>query len=590
MACLTAATLYGCKDFLAQSGTPQGTLDTNTLANKAGVEGSLVAAYRSLDWNNAVGGAWGSAASNWIWGSVASDDAYKGSEATDQPAIDPVEFYDWGSSGAQGELNDKWRAMYEGVVRSNATIRLLKTVAADKPGEISPSDAKSIEGEALFLRAHYHFEAWRMWGNIPYYREDDTDFKKAALAKAAVATEILKDLDAAIALLVATPRNNQKGRVTSWTAKAYKGRVQVYAGLYPQALVTLRDVRAAGPFKLETSYDKVWTGFSDYANGPETILAFQASTNDGSPDGNNANYGERLSHPHSGSHFGCCGFHQPSFNLVNYFQVDPATGLPLAITSPTTWNASYGDYAASCPQANMPYPCVVSTNMTFDPRLDWTVGRGGVPYKDWGAHGPTWIRQEGYGGPYSPKKNAHEKASGAESSVGWQNTQLNSVNIHLYRYADLLLLLAEAEIEAGTLANALTLVNEVRARAGVTAQGLGIERSSIAVPINDPSITWAKYKVGLYPAFPSQAYAREAVRAERRLELAMEGQRFFDLRRYGTLEATLNPYIAAEKTRLNKLVSAQAVGTKHYLFPIPQTQIDLSKAQGGAGLTQNPGW
>ena len=590
MACLTAGSLYGCKDFLVQSATPQGTLDANALSSKAGVEGNLIAAYRSLDWNNAVGGNWGSAASNWIWGSVASDDAYKGSEATDQPAIDPVEFYDWSASGAQGELNDKWRAMYEGVVRANATIRLLKTVVAAKPSEIPASDAKSIEGEATFLRAHYHFEAWRMWGNIPYFREDDTDFRKAALTSDAVVTEILKDLDASIALLPATPRNGQKGRVTSWTAKAYKGRVQVYAKQYAAALTTLRDVKASGPYKLETSYDKVWTGFSDYSNGPETILAYQASTNDGSPDGNNANYGERLSHPHSGSHFGCCGFHQPSFNLVNYFQVDAATGLPLAIVSPGTWNATFGDYAASCPQANVPYPCVATPNMTFDPRLDWTVGRDGVPYKDWGKEAPDWVRQEAYGGPYNSKKNAHEKASGGESSVGWQASQLNNVNIHLYRYADLLLLLAEAEIEAGSLANALADVNEVRARAGVTAQGLGVDRATIAVPITDPSITWAKYKVSPYPAFPTQAYAREAVRAERRLELAMEGQRFFDLRRWGILEATLNPYIAAEKGRLNKLINAQTVGTKHYLYPIPQTQIDLSKSSGGAGLTQNPGW
>src|SRR5258705_3500633 len=121
-----AGTVYGCKDFLDTAATPQGTLDAQTLANRAGVEGTLIAAYRALDWTNGVGGNWGSAASNWIWGSVTSDDAYKGSEATDQPAIDPIELYQWSAAGVDGELNDKWRAAYEGVVRANAAIRLLK--------------------------------------------------------------------------------------------------------------------------------------------------------------------------------------------------------------------------------------------------------------------------------------------------------------------------------------------------------------------------------------------------------------------------------------------------------------------------------
>jgi hypothetical protein len=605
LACLAAGSMYGCKDFLTQSATPQGTLDANTLATKAGVEGNLIATYRSLDWNGAVGGNWGTAASNWIWGSVASDDANKGSEASDQPGIDPVEFYDWSAAGAQGELNDKWRGMYEGVSRANATLRLLKDVVANAPTSITATEANGIQGEATFLRAFYHFEAWKMWGAIPYYREDDTDFRKANLSKAEAAAEIIKDLDAAIGLLPATPRNGNKGRVTLWTAKAYKGRVQMYNGDFAGALTTLRDVQANGPYALETSYDKVWTGFSDEANGPETVLAYQASANDGAPDGTNANYGERLNLPHSGSHFGCCGFHQPTFTFVNMFQTDPTSGLPLPITTTAPgqpvrddgpWNNINGELAASCPQVNVPYPCVSSANMSLDPRLDWTVGRDGVPYKDWGKHQPDWIRSEAYGGPYSPKKNAHEKASGAESSTGWTNTQLNSVNIHLLRYADVLLLLAEAEVEAGVLENARAIVNQIRTRAGVLAQGPGLDRATMTVPLTDPSITWAKYKVGLYTTpFASQAAAREIVRTERALELGMEGQRLFDLRRYdivspGYMENTLNSYVSVEKARLNKLSQALTVTDKYLEYPIPQQQIDLTAASGGAGLTQNPGW
>ena len=577
------AALWGCKDFLANAAQPLGTLDQSTLLNKAGVEGSLLSAYRVLDCTSQFQPDWGCAASNWVWGSVTSDDAYKGSEATDQPPIDDIELFHWATGKSEGYLNTKWSGVYEGVNRANGTLRLLKQVQDTKPGEIDEETAKGIRGEAIFLRAHYHFEAWRMWGNVPYYREDDTTFKKPNLQADAVVTEIMKDLDEAIGLLGPEPRNGQKGRADQWTAKAYKGRLEVYTGKFTEALTTLGEIRTAGPYALETSYDKVWTGYSDEANGKETIFAFQASSNDGETNGNNANYGERLNFPHSGSPFGCCGFHQPSQNLVNYFRVD-AAGLPLALSDPT-WNSNSANFTA----ANL---------AAVDPRLDWTVGRDGVPYKDWGKHAASWIRAPAYGGTYSPKKNAHEKTSGAESSVGWVPTQLNSVNIHIFRYADLLLLLAEAEIEAGDPNLARDIVNEIRTRAGVTVQGPGVDaaglanRAFIAVPINDPSITWATYRIGTYdtPWTGQQALARDRVRAERRLELAMEGQRFFDLRRWGIAETTLNNYIAVEKNRRQQLGTADVFSARHRWYPIPAIQIELSKANGQNTLTQNPGW
>ena len=579
----SAAALYGCKNFLTDSSAPQGTLNQSTLENKDGVEGTLIGAYRALDCTSAVSANWGCAASNWVWGSVASDDSYKGSDASDQPPINDIEAYHWSAPDAQDYLNEKWRLSYEGVVRANSTLRLLAAVQKASPTEISAEDAKGIAGEAIFLRAHYHFEAYRMWGNIPYYREDDNDYTKPNESSDQVIADLLKDLDSAIKLLPAEPRNAQKGRATLWTAKAYKGRVQVYAGQWPAAVATLEDVVKNGPYKLETSFDRVWTGYKDRQDGPETIWAFQASSNDGEPDGNNANYGERLNFPYSGSHFGCCGFNQPTQNLVNFFKVD-ANGLPLALSNPSGWNASNDDFKAG--------------NMTpVDPRLDWTVGRDSVPYKDWGLYSIAagWVRDVGNGGPYSPKKNAHEKASGAESNVGWQNTQLNSVHIHLFRYADLLLMLAEAYVETGNLEGARQIVNQIRARAAVTAQGPGTTAANMAVPINDPSITWASYKIGQYPAFPSASYARDAVRAERRLELAMEGQRMYDLRRWGIADVTLNGYLngvggGSEKARRTYLSSAEALSARHKWFPIPDLQIQLSQVNGQSNLKQNTGW
>jgi len=591
---------YACKDFL---NTPtQGALDANSLATKEGVEGSLIATYRSLDCNNATNGNWGCAASNWAFASITSEDAYKGSTFADQYQAQNLELYNWIGDQAQDYLDNKWSAMYEGVVRANATIRGLEKVSETSPGAISHVDSMGIKGEALFLRAHYHFELWRMWGNVPYYYETDLDYRKAndtdpVRGADSVARKILADLDAAIALLPTTPRFGESGRATRWTARAYKGRVLAYMHQYPQAIAVFDSVIASGTYALQPSYDQVWTGFHQYSNGKETILAYQASVNDNEPNGNNANYGERLNLPYAGSPFKCCGFHQPSQNLANFFAVDGVTGLPKAFTDSANWN-------------NRDSTWVASVTDTLDPRMDWTIGRDSVPYKDWGMHDTLWIRLIANGGRYSAKKNAQEKASGAVSKVGWQPEQENAVHIHIFRYADLLLLDAEAKVETNDLPGALALVNQVRNRAAQKAQGCGdgstdaalrkryplcTNNDSIAVPLNSPTIKWATYKVSPYTLadWPTQARARAAVRIERRLELAMEGQRFFDLRRYGGAYAaqTMATFLLKEKTRRSYKATQIPYSTPlNDFYPIPVAEIDLSIVGGQKRLTQNPLW
>jgi hypothetical protein len=619
---VVAGVTYACKGFLDQPA--QGTLDQTTLTTKIGVEGSLIAAYRALDCEASSAGSWGCAASNWVWGSVTSGDAYKGSNLGDQQPVNDIETFIWNVGEADSYINQKWAQSYEGVSRANAALRLLANVVTQKPGEISAADAKSIRGEAIFLRAHYHFEAYRMWGKIPYYYETDTDLRKPNnMAPDSVLKLIIADLDTAAALLPLTPRNGEKGRVTSWTAKAYKGRVQVYAAAltpayWALALVTLTDVKNNGPYALETSFDHVWTAYPAYRNGKETILAFQASVRDGEPSGWNSNWGERLNFPHSGSHFGCCGFHQPSFNLVNFFQVDGA-GLPVAMTS-NAWNSPPLDPSpppsdTASANAWRGQNFLAGNMRPVDPRVDWTVGRDNVPYKDWGVHNRGWIRDASYSGPYSPKKNAHEQgAPNAENNVGWQTTQTNDVPIHIFRYADMLLLLAEAEVEAGNVENARTIVNSVRARAGKTGQGCGVDSTianryatycagkttsveplqpNLAANLDSLQTAWAFYKIGQYttPWTGNQAYARQAVRAERRLELAMEGQRFFDLRRWGGSDSAVTNYTTKEKTRIPYLsLAASYVLPKYQYYPIPSVQIELSKVGAENRLVQNTGW
>ncbi len=605
------AITFACQGFLDVP--TQATLDEAALSTRSGVEGSLIAAYRSLDCSSSSAGSWGCAASNWVWGSVPSGDAYKGSNLGDQQPINSIETYLWSVSEADDYINQKWSQVFEGVARANAALRLLDKVLLENPSAIPAADADGIRGEAIFLRAHYHFEAYRMWGSnteggtggIPYYRQDDVDFRKTNVGVDAIAN-IIADLDSAIALLPDVPRGGDKGRATRWTATAYKGRVQVYGAaanpaLWAAALTTLRSVQTGGPYALETSFDRVWTG--RVRNGPETIFAYQASARDGQPDGWNSNWGERLNFPHSGSYFGCCGFHQPSFNLVNFYRVD-ATGLPLAM-SDTSWNSPVPDtnFAAGVVRP-------------VDPRVDWTVGRDNVPYKDYAVHKRSWIRDASYSGPYSPKKHIHEASTAAttENNVGWVPTQTNNVNIHLFRYADMLLLLAEAEVEAGGaagLTNALTIVNQIRARASQTAQGCGSADTTItnrystfcagnttlAEPLiqgaaYDSLVTpWGLYRIGQYAAFADQATARQAVRIERRLELAMEGQRFFDLRRWGGSDTAIANYVAKERNRVPYLSGATTYTLPKYLrYPIPSVQIELSRVGTEDRLQQNTGW
>jgi len=545
--------LFACsEDFLNRPA--QGNLDATTLANQAGVEGNLIAAYALLDGTLDGGG------SNWKLGSVSSDDAYKGSEPGDNQASTDIELYQWSTGLVDANMNTVWGVEYDGVSRCNATLNLLLTVEG-----ISQEDQDRIKGEALFLRAWYHFELYKIWGNVPYYTETDVDYRKTNVGVDVLAL-CLTDLNEAINLLPETQA--QVARVNRWTAKALKGKIEVWQEDWGAALTTLRDVVDNGPFDLETNYHNVFD--VAHNNGPETILAFQASVNDGNPNGDNGNAPDRLNYPHSGSPFGCCGFHQPSQNLVNAFKVD-ANGLPFLDGS---WNDTEYDPGTD----------------PVDPRLDWTVGRDGVPFLDWGLHEAGWIRDRAWAGPYSIKKTVYEQASGAASAVGWAPYQLNSLNRHLIRYADIMLLLAEAEIHAGSLDNARVLINEIRTRAAAGAQGPN--GGPMVVPIDDASITWANYSVGTYPDDASwdATKAMAALKMERRLELGMEGHRLFDLRRWDDAITVLNDYIAVESTRRNYLTAAYTFEEKHMLYPLPITQIQLSQVEGEDRLVQNPGW
>ena len=372
------------------------------------------------------------------------------------------------------------------------------------------------------------------------------------------------------------------GRVNSWIAKAILGKVYMYQKKYAEAKTLLLDVYTNGvnplgvKFGLNPTYHTNF--FMPTKNSMESIFAAQASVNDGGGPWN-GNAGDVLNFPYlsGGSPGGCCGFYQPSFELANSFRTT-AAGLPMldgSYNSPA--NALKTDMNVESTASFTPDTGPV------DPRLDWTIGRRGIPYLDWGPHtGKNWTRKQSYGGPYSPKKNTYYKSqSGAYTDKSSWTEGYTASNVNIIRYADLILWLAEIEVETGSLTQARTYVNMIRARA---ANPAGFVMNGAAPAAN--------YVVSQYPVggasdpFGAQNTARAAVHFERKLELGMEGHRFFDLVRWDEAETTLNAYLNYEKTILLQLQGASFDATDK-LYPIPQRQIDLS---GADILIQNPGY
>ncbi|WP_439584363.1 RagB/SusD family nutrient uptake outer membrane protein [Dyadobacter bucti] len=571
-----------------------GSLNESVLANRAGVNGLLIGAYSLLDGVGAsgTGSPWQSPVSNYLLGGIASDDSHKGTEYGDESYMEQIENYT--HTPITSSFDSKWRALYAGVQRANDVLRILERV---KPEDISEAEREQIVAEAVFLRAVYHFEAAKVWRNVPYVDEKVTFASNNYLVPNTVPIwpMIEKDLLQAIASL--TPTKAEVGRANSWAAKAMLAKVYMFQHKYQDAQQLLTDIIANGNTAAGQKY-ALMQRFSDNfnpstKNGPESVFAVQMSVNDNAPNGLNGNAGDLLNFPNGGP-ANCCVFYQPSFSLVNSYKTDPESGLPPL----DTWNNGdiKNDQGIASTDPFTPY------DGSLDPRLDYTVGRRGIPYLDWGnMPGAIWIQMQSASGPYISIKNSYYKADKAttyQSYGGWATTTANNYN--MIRFADVLLWAAEVEVEIGSLEKAETLVNMIRTRA---ANKDGWVKKYVD---NDPAkgytnIPAANYKIGLYKgqfAVGGKDYARKAVRFERKIELAMEGHRFFDLQRYdngtGYMADVLNAYIIHETTipgyDFQYMKGATFKKGKNEIFPIPQTQIDLSTVDGASVLVQNPNY
>lgn len=553
---------------------PQAQYSPAAIQNAQGLEALLVGAYGQLDGVPVPGPSWYGAVSNWVFGGIPSDDAYKGTDAGDQPEQTFIERYVW--LVTNDHVRGKWGALYNGVARANDVLQLIPKVT-----DMTDARKKQIEGEARFLRGFYHFEAKKMWKNIPYI--DDKTYDKANPNS----TKVANDKDAwplieadfvAAASALPDAFDGQPGRATKWAATAMLAKCKMFQAFDPYTgAVNTAALQAAKPlldqiissnrFSLMPKYGDNFSAAPGVRNNAESVFEVQYSLTSAADGG--GNQGDGLAWPYNAGPGGCCGFYQPSQNLVNAFKTD-ASGLPM----PDTFNDTdvTNDEGITSDQPFTPYAG------PLDARLDHTVGRRGIPYKDWGIHaGRSWVRDQAYGGPFSPKKHVAEKAYSGVS--GWQN--LNANNYRYLRYAHILAYAAEVETEIGSLEKARDYVNQLRKRA---ANPDGFVKTTDGKPA-------ANYVVGLYTApFADKAAARKAVRFEERLEFGMEGTRFFDLVRWGIAEPTLNAYVAKERNRRTFLNGAVFVKNKNEYYPIPQQEIINSAVAGQATLKQNPGY
>jgi starch-binding outer membrane protein, SusD/RagB family len=579
---------------------PQGVLNPATVANEAGVQGILIGAYALADGAGAAGDDETSAASNWVFGGVAGDDAYKGSDPTDFSSIAVLE--DWSVNATSDVTIHKWKLCYTGAQRCNDVLNTLP-LATDIPA----AEGAQIRAQAVFLRAFYHMELKKVYGNIIYA---DTTVNPSFIDVSNttdVWPKIEEDLNYAIANLPAS-WSGDVGRANSWAAKAMLAKAYMYEGKLSAAYPILKDIIGNGVNSAGAKYALYPGFFSNFnpaqKNGTECIFAAQTSVQDGSSvdwgADPNGNYGDILNFPYTGGPGACCGFYNPSQDLANAFKTD-ANGLPLLDTWFTGLNVSDESNTS------------LYTG-TLDPRIDLTMGRPGIPYLDWGpvpvhivSGKPVydWIRNQVNDGNKSPRKNVYAASQKNFTDLGsayWAPTELVANNINLIRLADVILWAAECAADAGDLGGAMGYVNQIRQRAAnplywVYKYPKNTDGTDDLTSYDAPTTTYKvrttpadNYKIGLYTSFPSKDYAVKAIQFERRLELAMEGQRYFDLVRWGTADQVLNAYYGREKAFRPLKNNAHWTKGKNEILPIPQSEIDNMNSDGTVRLTQNPGY
>jgi len=546
------ALTVACDDeFLTKE--PQASLSGPALNNAAGVEGKLISAYSTLSgYGMDGGGTWYYSTWAWIFGSISSDDALKGTDAGDQPEHSFIETYDFNTFNVHNR--DKWRSGYWGAARANDVIQ-----SAEAAEDLSATRKAEIIGEAKFIRGWQHFEMQKMYRTPKYvgtenFSLDDLDASKVPNS-GKIWAQIEQDFADAAAALPAT--QGQVGRASKWAAKAYLAKAKIYQSDWSGAEPILMDIINNGPFELVDSFEDNYLVAT--RNNKESIFEIQYAVSSADANASNAEIG--LAHPYIAP-WGCCGFLQAPQDLVDFFQTD-ANGLPLLDES---WKTNH---ITNPTGANIGQPI---GNPSVDPRLDHTVGRPGILFKNHHIMQVDYIRDLTYAGPYFSKKHIAEPEGFGVG--GWGNLSAN--NLRIMRLGHVILWAAEAKMELGKLEESRALINRLRARAANPAGFVpGATQGATRPEYTLTGTPGANYNVGQYTeAWTSQATARQAVRYETRLETAMEGNRFFDLQRWGVQNEVLNDYLARESKYRIYLQGKKFTSPKNEFYPIPTYAID----------------
>lgn len=569
---LSIAFLASCnKDFLEYE--PKGVLSSENVATAENAEALVVAAYAGIANDEMIG----PLTHQWVYGSVRSDDAYKGGGGRgDVDVVDKYEQYNLTVADMGDWMTPRtWTNHYKAISRINFALSVINKIP---DGEY---DNKTIrQAELRFLRAHSHFMLKQLFKKVPYITEDlsQEDILKTSndLSNEELWNVIAEDFLFAYNNLPQS--QEQVGRADKNAAAAYLAKLRLYqayeqndthqvTSINQQRLQEVIDYADDVIANLEADYGN---NFLDgFDNGPESIWAAQFSINDGTEVGR-VSFVTGLNSPHGTGLYGCCGFHMASQNMVNAFKTD-ANGLPLLDTFN---NSDIFNTIGSNGNASLP------VGTTVDPRIDHTVGIPGRPFKYKNTINEagdmvykfSWARDPGVYGYFGNMKEQQSPDCACYVKEGpFVGT---SKNVDFIRYADVLLFKAEALIQMNQYGAATSIINQVRLRAAAsTSRSLAAGATNI-------------YKIGEYPTFTSKEYALKALKFERRLEFGMEGPRFFDLVRWGEAATVLNGYLTVEKTKRDFLSNAKFTAGRDEYYPIPQREIDFT-----AGLyMQNPGY
>ena len=564
---LTVLALAGttsCSDFLDDQ-KPQGVLDSDMVKDPSNVDNLVISAYAVFTTAEDIN----SSFSMWNF-DVRSDDAYKGGNGTSDGDVFHQLEIEQGVLTTNWNINDMWVRLYNCISRVNSAISVLETT----------SDSYQLKaqrlGEMKFLRAYAHFLLKRLYKNIPFImdanlkQEDYNTLSNTEFNNDEGWQQIINDVEYAYNVLPV--KQTDKGRPSKAAAAAFLTKVYLYKAYRQDDAASNQvtsinredllkvieysnpDIYSAGGFDLEPDFHNNFRPETQYENGVESIWAMQYSINDGTKYGNlNWSYG--LIVPNiPGVTDGGCDFYKPSQNLVNAYRTD-ADGHPFI----DTFNNK--DY---------------DLTQDADPRLFLTVGLTGLPYEFNSKYmmdaSSTWSRSNGLYGYYVTLKQNVDPDCGYLVKGSWWGTPMNRI---VFRYADVLLERAEAYAQLNETGEAIKLVNKIRLRA----------KQSTGMIANYPSDYGVKFNISTYNGTYSQEDALKIVKMERRLEMGMESERFFDLVRWGEAEKVLNKYFAEEANKCSIYGDAHFTADKNEYLPIPFSQVAASDGH----YTQNIG-